>query len=68
MSDTDTEIDDEWVCDYCKESAKCPVKLEEQLLPGDKVFLIDSNGDIWLFCWGCRLRFHLKCVDPYAEE
>lgn len=65
MSDSDTsltELFDKWTCDNCKEKAKSPLELEEQLLPGEKVFLVDSNNGIWLYCWGCGLRFHLKCV------
>ena len=76
MSDTESslsEIHAEWTCDTCKEKAKNRLALEYQLLPGDRVFLVDSNKDIWLFCWGCRLRFHLKCafelsVDTTEED
>lgn len=65
MSDSDmslTELFDEWTCDNCKEKAKSPLRLEEQLLPGEKVFLVDSNNNIWSFFWHCGLRFHLRCV------
>lgn len=67
MSDSDSsfslsEFRAEWTCESCKVQAKNPLTLEFQLLPGDKVFLIDSNGDIWLYCWGCRLCFHFKCA------
>lgn len=59
---SDSGPDDGWICDICKQRPENSLQLEEQLLPGDEVFLKDSNGDIWLFCWGCRLRFHMKCV------
>ena len=64
MSDSETEhsVLGDWICDNCKEKAVNPLQLEEQLLPGNKVFLLDSNNEVWLFCWGRRLRFHLKCV------
>lgn len=53
----------EWKCEICKESAKDSLDLEYQHLPGEKVFLYDKNGEIWLFCWSCKLQYHLKCVD-----
>jgi hypothetical protein len=60
---SDTEPDDDWICAKCHHRPINGLKLEYDLLPGDKVFLIDSNGEVWLFCRGCRLRYHLKCVE-----
>lgn len=62
-----TPPDDEWVCEVCMERPFNSLKLEYELLPGNKVFLYDINGDIWLFCWSCRLRYHLKCVNNLPD-
>lgn len=59
---------DDWICDVCKQKPVNSITLEEQLLPGDTAFLVDSNSDIWLFCWGCRLKFHLRCVEDSPFE
>lgn len=53
----------DWWCGVCCSVACDPLQLEYQLLPRNRVFLEDSNGDVWLFCIGCRLRYHMKCVD-----
>ena len=60
--------DDDWICDTCNQRPMNSWNLEEQMLPGNKVFLKDSNGDVWLFCWGCGLRFHLKCIFDLPQD
>ena len=59
---SDKEFLIEWICQICCNKAKDSLKLEYELLPGDKVILTDSNGDSWLFCMGCKYQYHLKCV------
>lgn len=60
--------DDDWICNVCKQKPVSSLTLEYQLLPGDTAFLFDTNNEIWLFCWGCRLRFHLKCVEESPSD
>lgn len=59
--------DDDWICAVCLQRPLNSLKLEYDNLPGDKVFLEDENGDIWLFCWNCKQTFHLKCVENIPD-
>lgn len=58
----------EWYCAICLEKPVDALWLEFQLIEGVKVFLIDKNCEIWLYCRGCRFRFHLKCVDNLPKD
>ena len=51
-----------WICYFCENCAKDPIKVETQWSGAESVALVDSDGCIWIRCDNCFVTFHLKCV------